>query len=73
MNSMNEDFKPGDIVFNIITNTGWNYRNRGHHVTKTVHEGVVVWVKAKTCGVQFKSGMKPKPCNKINLKLRRDP
>lgn len=69
---MNEevDFKPGDVVFHFITNTGWNYRHKNKSIIKTAHEGKVVKVRENTCDVEFAPGLKPKTCTKSSLKLK---
>jgi len=72
MNGM-DDFKVGDLVFHLITNTGWNYRHKNKSVRKTAHEGVVKLVREKTCLVEFSPGLKPKVCMKSSLKLRDKP
>ncbi len=64
-----EDFKIGDRVFHIITSTTWNSRSKNKLRAKTIHEGVIVVVREKTCDVEFSPGVKPKCCTKSSLKL----
>jgi ribosomal protein L21E len=65
-----EEFKVGDRVFHSISNASWNPRKKEKVRIKTVHEGVIVSVKERTCAVEFAKGQKPKNCTKHSLKLK---